>query len=335
MWSDDKMFADNNGVDKIQIFSDKFGFPTIPLPENCSITISNIGIKNVDFSNSNYDNDDGYNPVDENLKMTGAYVVELNHDLVLKGQIISIPNTLFLRGYGIQTSILSTHLLVSPDNRNRRFAESLILSTVKEAFDRKYLIGYHWIKQSKTKSSIESYCWYRPLHIGECLKAEYELKKGVSYNLPLDNKDIITSITVSSDFKNLKSATQIRLHLSDEELDKISKVITFITFKRNNEIVGIVGYRKFDIIKRNLKLTVKAALISYFDCSKNWSIDILTKMMRILTKEKFSSVHGVLMSNLADAYEELKLTLTDQMYLDFCNVGQPGFKMRDIAVLYI
>jgi len=335
MWNDDRMFTDTKGTDKIQVFSDKFGFPSIPIPDECSIEIKDIIKNNVDFSTAASSDEEAYNPIDIKLSLSGAYTVELVKKSKICGQIISIPNSIFLKGHGKETSILSTHLLIDSKYRNKRFAEALILTTVKESFDRKILIGYHWIKQSKTKSAIKSYCWFRPLDLGKCLKADYELLKMTSYVLPIEENGISVSKSIALDFEKIKSSTEIRLLLSEEELVKISNVITFLTVKLNDQIIGIVGYRKFIIIKPKLNITVTAAQICYFDSSSHRGITVLTRIMHILKNDGYVAVHGVFMSSIGETINELKLSITAEIYIDFCNVAQPEFKINDIALLYI
>jgi nucleoid-associated protein YgaU len=370
MWKHDNMKVHMGIENKMAILSDKFGYPDIPIPENTIISNTNITDENVKFSKDAFIQGDSHNPIDINFNKTGAYMINLYQKVEVEaekaeaekveaekveaekveaekveaekveaektkiaGQIMSLPHNIYLYGCGSNNSILSTHLAVDPEYRKKRYAETLILTTIKTSFDNNIKIGYHWIKEKKTDLAMESYYWYRPLSLSKILNKGYGLQNGISYSPPTQDSEIKHFPTKSDDFKLLRSGPRIRLFLTDKQLIDLGNVITFFTIKHKDTIVGIFGFRKFDIVKT--KYTVDAVQLCYFDSSTNYEAKVFAKIIYILKELDFAAVHGVLMSNLVNVVKKMNITLVDSVFLDFCNISHPNLSITDVALLYI
>ncbi len=337
---------------KIEKLADKFGFPEITSPAGSILHMGEIGQNNIEFVNRVLKHEEGYNPLDIKLNNTGAYLIMLKNedkDKDIIGHILSIPNRIYLAGFGLQNSILTTHLLIDPEYRKKRYAEVLILTTIKEAFEKNIKIGYHWIRENKTDFAILSYSWYRPISLSKILGKGYDLEKNNSYSIPLPDFSITHRQTVSKDFMILKSDSKIRLCIDDDQLKYLSNVITFYTFiqnenssaknendtakNENEKIIGIVGIRKFDIVKP--KFTIDAVQLCYFDCFSGYEEKILTATLRICKELNYAIMHGVIMSKLGNVIDSMKLTISDEIWLDFVNMSHPNLKIMDLALLYV
>lgn len=350
MWQNLTTISNIGNELKMKVLSEEFDLP-IPLPELTYITVTHITENNVNFLNLASKNEEGYNPMDYKLADTGSFVVSLckskdkikdeNENIILPqiptiiGQIIAIPSNIYMRGLGERNSILSTHLIVDPQERNKRCAEPIILNTIKEAFTRNIKIGYHWITDKRTKFAIETYHWYRPLSLSKVTNKGYQVHSGISYQPPTGFNEVTHSISIAKDFKDLKSIPLIRLIPTQEQLDLLSQCITFLTFRVDNTVIGIVGYRKFDIIKTVSKISIDAVQLSYFDTTTGMENKVFTNLLHILKKLNYAALHGILMSNLFTLINKHHIHLSSQGYLDFFNISHPNLQITDIALLYV
>lgn len=357
MWQHPAIQSHTQGNVEMRILETQFNYTDIPIPKSTLINIGLINETNVNFLSEASKNEDGFNPIDIKLSETGAYVIELkDNNLEIKddtleikddklknntleskliGEIIAIPCNIYLKKIGEQNSVLSTHLIIDPEYRKKRCAETLGLSVIKEASSRNIKIGYHWISQKRTDFGIESFNWFRPLSLSKIIGKGYQVHKGVSYQAPPINKDVTHSNSIANDFKVLKSAPIIKLIPTQEQLNLLTKCITFLTFKMNNTVIGIVGFRKFDIIKPKNNILIDAVQICYFDTSKDMEDKVFVNLLHILKEFNYAAVHGVLMSNFFNLVEKHYIRLSSPVFLDFFNITHPNLKNTDVSLLYI
>jgi len=335
MWSNEKMKSHINGDSKLQILSDEFKFDDFNLANDTNINCSLISQNNVDFLD--IINDKGnYNKLELKLSLTGAYILELINSIEnnIIGQIVCLPCGLYLKDVGKVNSDLTTHLIVKPEFRNKRYAESLILSAMKIMFERNIKFGYHWIENKKTEFAIESYFWYRILSLSKIIGKGYETIKNESYHIPKIDLNVEFNKTVRQDFISIKSGSKIRLLPDEEQLKLLNNVINFYSIKFDDKIIGIIGYRDFNIVKPDKKI-INACQLCYFDCTFGYQDKVFTALLHHLKNLNYCAIHGVLMSNLELLIETMKFTIVNVVYLDFFNLSHPNLQKNEIALLYV
>jgi GNAT superfamily N-acetyltransferase len=339
MWKSDRMAVGRKESDEVGILSTKakFSLDDIKLEEGKVIRIDEVNTRNDVFCHFACSEMDEYNPVDVDIKDTGAYAVTIEEEKTnsIIGQLISIPHTVFLSAYGKLDTVISTWLLVDPEHRSRKIAEALILGAIREGYDRNIKMGYHWVKDSKTDSGIKTLAWFRPLNLGLAKKCDYEIAKSEDYSIPRTSTKCRVYKTKHEDFGKIKSRTEMRFFPSEEALDSYKDIITFITVKTDGVVVGIVGYRKFPVVKTKLHRTNNAVQISYFDASVDHASDVMSKALQVLKDEKFVAAHGVFMSSMGKVVKSHVLSIVAPLYLDFYNFAHPEYKISDVAVLYV
>lgn len=341
MWKSDIMFVDKNGESVTpEILSKNFGIPedAIIKSENEYIISETMTEEHVNFSNSADSKSNGYNPLSLEVRKMLPFVVtirEKSDDKIL-GQIVSIPHSIFINKIGVVNTVISTWLLVELKNRLKRLASALILKTINTGYEKQINMGYHWISNSKTASAIKTFAWYRPLNLSSAKKFKYEIKKSTDYSIPKDeNPDNLLVKSSHSDFMNINSCSQIRFMPSKKNFKAISKVIKFLSVKIGESVVGIIGYRDFNIFRPKTNKTIKAVQISYFDCKSDCTTMVLSKAFKLFINLGYIAVHGVFMSSMGNSVIDLKISMVKPMYLDFYNFAHPKFKISQIAVLYV
>ena len=334
MWSNEKMQSHIQGDLKLQILAEEFKLDPVKLSENTSITTKNITQINVNFLDSIREDNLNYVKLDIDLSKTGSYILELIKNEEIIGQVVNIPCCMYLKDVGVKKSVLSTHLIIKPELRNKRYAESLICSSMKLMFEKNINFGYHWIENSRTKFAIESYFWYRPISLSKIHGKGYDLIKGESYHIPTIDLSVKFQKTVRQDFISIKSRSKIRLLPEAEQLELLFNVINFYTIIFEDKVIGIIGYRKFDIIKPDNKI-LNSCQLCYFDCTFGYQEKVFITLLHHLKNQNYCAIHGVLMSNLDLIMESMKFTITNIAYLDFFNLSHPNLKNNEISLLYI
>lgn len=349
MWQDDKFYTDKEGKHTTaSILSTEAGFNIVPTPaNNIVVEVEEVSFRFARFYATNMAKD-SYNPVERDLNIMGAYCVlakcipvevgvDTKEDSIKKeellGGIVCIPHTLYIETLGSVKSVLSTYLLVHGEHRHEGLAKSIIMATVKEGYARGIQLGYHWLKESKSKAAIRSLSWYRPLLPAKAAKQDYQLIKDADYTLPTIEPEYTINYTKIEDFETFASTASIRLQPTTEEFLSLSNILIFYTVKHNDIIVAILSYRPFTIIKP--KITCYSVQLCYFDCLKGHAIAALTLLFQILQQKGFVAIHGVFMSQLSYTVGILKISLTPALNIDFYNLAHPGILNSGCALLYI
>jgi hypothetical protein len=298
--------------------------------KSMSVGIETISEEHLDFY-SKHAKTDSYNPLENKLNLTQAYCVVIRKEGIL-AIMVSIPHTIFINPLGLMKTVISTYLLVHTDYRTSKVGQAIVMAAIKEGYVRKINMGYHWITNStKSPSSIDTKNWYRPLVVKKAKISEYGFIKGADYSLsPLKGYSIKKSVV--ENFVKISSNKVIKLAPTEEELELLSNVITFLTVYKDNIPVGIVGYRPFPIIKPHLK--IHPVQLCYFDSTTDLEVDVLSTLFNKLKDDGIIAIHGVVMSGIDKTISKLFLSICGDITLDFYGLNHTAKDCTRISMLY-
>lgn len=309
---------------------------------NITVTSESITEEHVQFHQDNTYST-SYNPIESTINAIGTYCVAIRLNYNIVAQILCIPHSIWIRDIGMKKAILNTFMLIHKDHKDTKLVQAIIMGTIKESLNKGINIGYYWISDDSKESSIKSAAWYRPLLLKKARALDYELIKKANYKL-IKNKPYFIEPSTDLDFKHIESNSVIRLC---PNLEILGKVITFKTIRhkenKNNcecgfcigcvgNIVGIVGYRPFNIVRTQISFEVSQ--LCYFDCLPGFAALVLTELFIHLKENNVIAIHGVFMSGIEKVEEEMCLSTTNNMYLDFYNLNHALSKSNQIATLY-
>jgi hypothetical protein len=332
MWTDKELAIDWVGGQQLKLVEPNFPAVSLALPPGLSLRERPIEAENIKFSTDANIMSDNFSPIIPDIP---GYVVELRDDSNLLGQIVSVGHGLQLRGVGSVRTVISTFLLVTPEHQHKKLAAHLIRGAINEGRRQGAQMGYHWIRKRRTASAIVTLSWYRPLNIAVARRSDYGLDPKVDYSYPKVEAGYEILPTTVSDFENFESDCHIRLNPTDMDFLILTRAVTFITIRYHNNIVGIVGYRPFPIIKPFLGLNINSVLVAYYDSLSQHAVTIMTLVFKLFKSKGYTAAHGVFMSSLSSAASPLAMALSDKVSVDFYNLAQPGLKISKVALLYI
>jgi hypothetical protein len=265
-----------------------------------------------------------YTPIPISINEVGAKAIVLRDTKIL-GQMIFIPNTL-----SGNKSWLFINLVVDKKCENiEKVVYDLIMTAAMESQQKNIFLGYFWVNGQE---GIETRTWYRPLILKRAKRLDYELNKKGNYLLgPTDEYEMKPSD--NRDFSFIHSTTELKLTPTEEEFKCLSKVINFftVTMKKNQEIIGIVGCRKYKMYKPDVEYT--GIQLCYFDSSPLAAAPVLTILFKHLRENNYPVVHGVLMSGIEKAVKELNITLTKPTKLHLVKGECDVNKISKVAIL--
>ncbi len=245
----------------------------------------------------------------------------------------------------------TSNLCVSHQHRKKNLAALLISGVINKGFEEGMYVGYHYIKEPKSLSSVRVYNYYRPLNIQEALDSGFEipsfrlamfkLKKNfqaerqeykASHILGMEqeyfiprNKDYKIQESKYEDLEFLGTQNRkLYVSLTSERFEELKKYFVFKTVRsnKNHRIVSVFCYNpKILVIGASQKAcpTASMVLLEMVSYRKN---KILFAILEHLRDLRFVSVAGSLYGPLYDdeLRKEAKLIVSGQQYLDFYNL---------------
>ncbi len=284
-------------------------------------------------------------------------VVDSDNKEKILGFVLSIPHQTVLISDDktelpqILDFCATSNLCVSIDFRKKNLAALLISGVINKGFEEGMYVGYHFIKEPKSLSSVRIFNYYRPLDIQEALDSGFEipsfrnssfkLKKNfevdrqeykASHVLDMEheyyirkNKDYIVYDSILEDLDFLGTQNRkLYVTLNEKRFEELKKYFVWKTVKsvKKNKIVSVFCYNpKILVIGASKKAcpTASMVLLETVSYHKN---KILFTILEHLRTNKFVSMSGSLYGPLYDdeLRKEVKLVVSGQQYLDFYNL---------------
>jgi hypothetical protein len=277
------------------------------------------------------------------------------------GFCVSIKCSLYLQlenDFEIIESVMTSHLCIDKDHRNKALASYVIYGAIDEAFRKKIYTGYHYIDSPKSASNLKVFNYYRPLNIKKSLENGYQVNSLSKQNLSFYMDEMPTekqmqllerdysvssyesynvSPSVYEDLQFLQTQNRkLTLIFSAVQFEELKKNFQFFTVKKGEEIIGLVMYKTLLVHIGKLGKVSPNAQICLLEMNPDYGHVVVSKLIHHLVDHKFVAMTGVCFGEMSNEKLRKKFGFVTSgfQYLDFYNVHVKLKDSYDVNLLY-